>query len=85
MPRNKGRVHVDLAGDWSRHTDAVPCGGIALGTVTLGDVTGALVRLDPVADADSAFLMITADGLIHHLNPRKVRAALQQAQHPTQE
>jgi hypothetical protein len=62
------------------HTDAVPEGGIPMGTVNIQDLTGALIRVeaqDP--DNDAYFLMITADGIVHRLNTRKIRAALHHA------
>jgi hypothetical protein len=80
---NRRRASVDLDGDWMAHTDAVPEGGIPLGTVSIQDMTGALIRVeapDPESDAPEAhYLMITADGFVHRLNTRKIRAALHHA------
>ena len=80
---NRRRARVDLDGDWMAHTDAVPEGGNPLGTVSIQGVTGALVRVEaPDPDSDTPevhFLMIAANGFVHRLNTRKIRAALHQA------
>ena len=71
---NRYRITVDLDGDWTQHTDALPANSIPLGTVTLREAVGALVKVGDGEDGD--FLMITAD-FVHKLNARKVRAAIQ--------
>ena len=79
---NRRRASVDLDGDWMAHTDAVPEGGIPLGTVSILDMTGALIRVeapDPESEAPEVhYLMITAKGDVHRLNTRKIHAALHQ-------
>ncbi len=75
MPNNRGPSTVQLDADWTQYTDALPQGSIALGTVTRGKATGALVFIE----ATQEYLLI-APNLVHKLNARKMRAAIQQAQ-----
>lgn len=75
MPNNQGPSTIQLDADWTLYTDALPQGSIALGTVTRGKVTGALVFIETTQE----YLLI-APNLIHKLNARKMRAAIHQAQ-----
>lgn len=43
---NRGRLTVDLGGKWRLYANIVPAGGVALGTVTKDDMTGALVWIE---------------------------------------
>lgn len=75
MPNNSGATRINLDADGTPYTDAIPQGGIAVGTVTQNKVTGALVLIEAQQD----YLLI-APNLVHKLNTRKVRAAIHQAQ-----
>ena len=46
MPNNRGASTINLDADWTPYTDALPHGSIALGTVTRGKATGALVFIE---------------------------------------
>jgi hypothetical protein len=72
---NRGAATVHLDADWTPYTDAIPQGSIALGTVTQGQETGALVFIEDTQD----YWMIQPRR-IHKLNARKVKAAIHQAQ-----
>ena len=88
----KGIHTVNIHGDWTQYTDAIPKNGIPLGTVKVGDTEGALIR---TATPDAAghiqgdarkhnqpgirYLMITREGFVFALNHRMTRAALHQA------
>lgn len=67
---NRRRPIVNLDADWTPYTDALPQNSVALGTITLGPATGALVQIG------DEYLMIHARG-IHKLNTRKVGIAIQ--------
>ena len=71
---NRGPSTINLDADWTLYTDAIPQGSIALGTVTRGQVTGALVFIE----ATQEYLLI-APNLIRTLNARKIKAAIHQA------
>lgn len=43
---NRGRLVVDLGGKWRHYANIIPAGGVALGTVTKDDATGALVWIE---------------------------------------
>jgi len=43
---NRGRLTVDLGGKWRLYTNTIPSSGVALGTVTKDDATGALVFIE---------------------------------------
>ena len=74
----KRPVTVQLDADWTAYTDALPQGSIALGIVTVDDLTGALVQIE----ATGEYVIIRPDR-IHKLNRRKVQAAIHQAQQHT--
>lgn len=71
---NKYRATVQLGADYSQFTDAIPGNGVALGTVTIRDHSGALVYLH-----DIGFIMITPNR-VHRLNDYKIRGAIVQVQ-----
>lgn len=78
MPRNAAvppRVAVDPAGDWRACTDTLPKACKLLGTVSIGQNTGALVRL-----ADSGNLVMVRAGEVVMLNQRQVRQLLEAAE-----
>lgn len=43
---NRGRLTVDLGGKWRLYANTIPSSGVALGTVTKDDATGALVFIE---------------------------------------
>ena len=69
---NRGRLTVDVNGNWRLYTNTLPANATPLGTVTrdVGD-TGALVRMDKAG----VYAQINA-GAIRNLDGRKVAAAL---------
>lgn len=69
---NRGRLTVDVNGNWRLYTNTLPANATPLGTVTrdVGD-TGALVRMDKTG----VYAQINA-GAIRNLDGRKVAAAL---------
>jgi len=69
---NRGRLTVDVNGNWRLYTNTLPENATPLGTVTrdVGD-TGALVRMDKTG----VYAQINA-GAIRNLDGRKVAAAL---------
>lgn len=69
------RVTVDPSGDWRACTDTLPKGCAVLGTVSIGQNTGALVQL-----ADSGNLVMVRAGVIGMLNQRQVRQLLEAAE-----
>lgn len=69
------RVAVDPAGDWRACTETLPKGCRLLGTVSIGQNSGALVRL-----ADSGNLVMVSGGAISMLNQRQVRQLLEAAE-----
>jgi hypothetical protein len=72
--RNRERPSINLDGDWTQHTDAIPKGSFPLGTITLSGVEGALIQ---VGEGEAAtYVMINSDGLFHRLSTRKVRMSL---------
>ncbi|RUQ38742.1 MAG: hypothetical protein EKK69_11635 [Candidatus Competibacteraceae bacterium] len=68
------RATVQLGADYSQFTDAIPGNGVALGTVTIRDHSGALVYLH-----DIGFIMITPNR-VHRLNDHRIRGAIVQVQ-----
>lgn len=69
---NRGRLLVDIHGAWRLYTQTIPAGSKALGTVTRGAETGALVRMPT-----GLLVQITA-GVIGSLDQSKAEAALRQ-------
>lgn len=69
---NKYRATVQLGADHSEYTDAIPSNGVAIGTVTIRDQSGALVYLEQIG-----YIMITTHS-VHRLNDRKISAAIVQ-------
>ena len=69
---NRGRLTVDVNGNWRLYTNTLPANATPIGTVTrdVGD-TGALVRMDKTG----VYAQINA-GAIRNLDGRKVAAAL---------
>ena len=69
---NRGRLTVDVNGNWRLYTNTLPENATPLGTVTrdVGD-TGALVRMDKTG----VYAQINA-GAIRNLDGRKVAAAM---------
>ena len=69
---NRGRLTVDVNGNWRLYTNTLPANATPLGTVTrdVGD-TGALVRMDKTG----VYAQINA-GAIRNLDGRKVAAAM---------
>ncbi|MCB1764493.1 MAG: hypothetical protein KDJ22_00320 [Candidatus Competibacteraceae bacterium] len=76
--QGKRRLHVDPGGDWKQHTDALPAGCLALGTVMLGTETGALIFNERTQD----YALLNDRGRLA-LNARKVQAALRNARPET--
>lgn len=77
---NRGRLTVDVNGNWRLYTNTIPANSTALGTVTrdIGD-TGALVRMDKTG----VYVQVNA-GTIRSLDGRKVAAALGTAGRPAE-
>lgn len=72
--QGKRRLQVNPGGDWQQHTDALPAGCRALGTVTLGPETGALIFNETTQE----YALLNDRGRLL-LNLRKVQAALRNA------
>ncbi|MCB1918627.1 MAG: hypothetical protein KDJ28_01450 [Candidatus Competibacteraceae bacterium] len=72
--QNRGRLAVRLDADWTAYTDSLPQGSVALGTVTQGNETGALVYVEAL----ETYLMIQPER-IHKLTTHKVKAAIKAA------
>jgi hypothetical protein len=69
---NRGRLTVDLGGNWRLYTSTIPAHSRALGTVTRdGCDTGALVLIE----ATGLYVQVNA-GVIRSLPQHKVAAAL---------
>ncbi|HNW78239.1 MAG TPA: hypothetical protein PKH28_04950 [Candidatus Competibacteraceae bacterium] len=68
------RATVQLGADYSQFTDAIPGNGVALGTVTIGKHSGALVYLH-----DIGFIMIKPNR-VHRLNDHRIRGAIVHSQ-----
>lgn len=76
---NRGRVTVDLNGDWRLYTNTIPANSTPLGTVTRDESdTGALVHIE----STGIYVQINA-GAIRSLDGRKVSAALGTAGRPS--
>lgn len=69
---NRGRITVDIDGNWRLYTNAIPAKSTPMGTVTRDESdTGALVRIG----ATGVYVQVNA-GAIRSLDGRKVAAAL---------
>jgi len=75
---NKYRPTVQLGADHSEYTDAIPSNGVAIGTVTIRDQSGALVYLEQIG-----YIMITTHS-VHRLNDHKINAAIVHSQQEQQ-
>lgn len=77
---NRGRLTVDVNGNWRLYTNTLPANATPIGTVTRdeGD-TGALVRIETTG----VYVQINA-GSIRSLDGRKVAAALGTAGRPVE-
>jgi hypothetical protein len=74
----RGRLTVDIDGNWRLYTNTIPRDAEALGTVTHGEGdTGALVKLP-----SGLYVQINA-GVMRNLDGRKVAAALGTAGRPS--
>lgn len=73
---NRNRLMVELGGKWNLYTNLLPEGAEALGVVSHGGETGALVKL-----ASGKYVQMNA-GAIRSLDGRKVNAALGSAGRP---
>lgn len=77
---NRGRLTVDLNGNWRLYTNTTPANATPLGTVTRDESdTGALVRMDKTG----MYVQVNA-GTIRSLDGRKVAAALGTTGRPTE-
>lgn len=77
---NRGRLTVDLGGNWRLYTNTIPAGSEALGTVTRDGIdAGALVRIN----ATGAYVQVNA-GAMRNLDGRKVAAAIGTAGRPSE-
>lgn len=72
--QNRGRLTVDLDADWTPYTDSLPKGSVALGSVTQGNETGALIYVEAL----ETYLMIQPER-IRKLPTHKVKAAINAA------
>lgn len=73
---NRGRLTVDLGGNWRLYTNTLPANSRAIGTVNRdGYDTGALVMIE----ATGLYVQINA-ATLRNLDQRKVIAALSAAQ-----
>ena len=73
---NRGRLTVDLGGNWRLYTETLPRGSIAIGSVTRGGVeTGALVLME----ATGLYVQVGYGCSIRNLDQRKVMSALRAA------
>jgi len=73
---NRGRLAVEVDGNWRLYANTLPAGAEALGTVTRGaGETGALIRYA----GTGLYAQINA-GAVRSLDQRKVRAAIEAAQ-----
>lgn len=77
---NRGRVTVDVNGNWRLYTNTIPANSTPLGTVKREESDiGALVRID----ATGIYVQVNA-GAIRSLDGRKVAAALGTAGRPAE-
>ena len=77
---NRGRLTVDLNGNWRLYTNTLPANSTPLGTVTRDESdAGALVRIE----ATGVYVQVNA-GAIRSLDGRKVAAALGTAGRPAE-
>lgn len=77
---NRGRVTVDVNGNWRLYTNTIPANSTPLGTVTRDESdTGALVRISETG----VYVQVNA-GTIRSLDGRKVAAALGTAGRPSE-
>lgn len=76
---NRGRLVVDINGNWRLYTNTLPANSTPLGTVTRDGETGALARIETTG----AYVQVNA-GAIRSLDGRKVAAALGTAGRPSE-
>lgn len=77
---NRGRITVDVNGNWQLYTNTIPAKSMPIGTVTRDESdTGALVRIE----ATGVYAQVNA-GAIRSLDGRKVAAALGIAGRPSE-
>lgn len=77
---NRGRLTVDLGGNWRLYTNTIPANSTALGTVTRDGIeTGALVRIE----STGTYVQVNA-GAMRNLDGRKVAAAMGTAGRPSE-
>ena len=72
---NRGRLTVNADGNWRLYATTIPAGADALGTVTKGTETGALIRYR----STGMYAQLNA-GAVRSLDQDKIRAALSQQQ-----
>ena len=69
---NRGRLAVDLDGNWRLYSNTLPTGSTPLGTVTRsGYDTGALVRIETTG----LYVQVNA-GVVRMLDQRKIKSAM---------
>ena len=68
------RATIQLGADHSAYTDDIPGNGVAIGTITIRDQSGALVYMEQIG----GYIMITPNRL-HRMEDRKVTAAIVKA------
>lgn len=77
---NRGRVTVNVNGNWQLYTNTLPANSTPLGTVTRDESdSGALVRIETTG----AYVQVNA-AVIRSLDGRKVAAALGTAGRPSE-
>lgn len=77
---NRGRLTVEVGGNWRRYTNTIPANSTALGTVTRDGIeTGALVRIE----STGSYVQVNA-GVMRNLDGRKVAAAMGTAGRPSE-
>lgn len=67
----RGRLSVDLHGEWRLYANILPVSGVALGTITKDGATGALVRIERTG----LYVRCNAGGVVM-LPQAKVQAAI---------
>lgn len=70
----RGRLTVDLGGKWRLYANLIPASGVALGTVTKDDATGALVYIERTG----IYVRLNAGAMVV-LPQAKVQAAIDNA------
>jgi hypothetical protein len=71
---NRGRITVDLGGNWRLYTNTIPNGSKALGIVDRGHDNGALVLIE----STGLYVQVNA-GVVRNLPQSKVVAAVEAA------